>query len=198
MCTLNYKTHDGLMKKTCDMKPCVKRRQGRPADLKYFYAAQFDFREEDNTDVDSDDETATTNQHGKIHRLRAYSRVIHKFYISEELKYQPELRKFNAEERFQKMLNKKLQISYKTISFFNKELGKMEKTNHVNSIKLADEEDDNDDDDDDDDDDEEEKEEEKEEEEEDEMEEEDEDLFANNDNDNDDDDDDDDDEDMDL
>ena len=69
MCTLNYKTHDGLMKKTCDMKPCVKRRQGRPADLKYFYAAQFDFREEDNTDVDSDHETAATNQHGKIHRL---------------------------------------------------------------------------------------------------------------------------------
>ena len=186
------------MKKTCDMKPCVKRRQGRPADLKYFYAAQFDFREEDNTDVDSDHETAATNQHGKIHRLRAYSKVIHKFYISEEHKYQPELRKFNAEERFQKMLNKKLQISYKTISFFNKELGKMEKTNHVNSIKLADEEDDNDDDDDDDDDDEEEKEEEKEEEEEDEMEEEDEDLFADNDNDDDDDDDDDDDEDMDL
>merc|ERR1712218_529847 len=114
--------------------------------------------------------------HEQIHRLRAYSRVIHKFYISEELKYQPELRKFNAEERFQKMLNKKLQISYKTISFFNNELGKMEKTNHVNSIKFADEEDDNDDDDDDDD--EEEKEEEEEEkendEEEDEMEEEDE------------------------
>ena len=145
------------MKKTCDMKPCVKRRQGRPADLKYFYAAQFDFREEDNTDeVDSDDETAATKQHGKIHRLRAYSKVIHKFYISRDHKYQPELCKFNAEERFQKMMNKKLQISYKTTSFFNKELGKMEKTNHVNSIKFADEEEDGNDEDDDDDDEEEE------------------------------------------
>ena len=186
------------MKKTCDMKPCVKRRQGRPADLKYFYAAQFDFREEDNTDeVDSDDETAAaTKQHGKIHRLRAYSKVIHKFYISRDHKYQPELCKFNAEERFQKMMNKKLQISYKTTSFFNKELDKMEKTNHVNSIKFADEEDDNDEDEDDDEEEEEEKEEEEEEEkendeEEDEMEEEDEDLFSDND-------DDDDDEDMDL
>ena len=191
MCTNNYKTHDGLMKKTCDMKPCVKRRQGRPADLKYFYAAQFDFREEDNTDeVDSDDETAATKQHGKIHRLRAYSKVIHKFYINRDHKYQPELCKFNAEERFQKMMNKKLQISYKTTSFFNKELGKMEKTNHVNSIKFADEEEDGNDEDDDDDDDEEEEEEEEEEEkendeEEDEMEEEDEDLFTDNDDDED-------------
>ena len=182
------------MKKTCDMKPCVKRRQGRPADLKYFYAAQFDFREEDNTDeVDSDDETAAaTKQHGKIHRLRAYSKVIHRFYISRDHKYQPELCKFNAEERFQKMMNKKLQISYKTTSFFNKELGKMEKTNHVNSIKFADEEEDGNDEDDDDDDEEEEEEKEEEEEEEkendeeeDEMEEEDEDLFTDNDDDED-------------
>merc|ERR1712155_311999 len=127
-----------------------------------------------------------TKQHGKIHRLRAYSKVIHKFYISRDHKYQPELCKFNAEERFQKMMNKKLQISYKTTSFFNTELGKMEKTNHVNSIKFADEEEDGNDEDDDNDD--EEEEEKENDEEEDEMEEED----------DDDDDDDDDDEDMDF
>ena len=95
-----------------------------------------------------------------------------------------------VEERFQKMMNKKLQISYKTTSFFNKELGKMEKTNHVNSIKFADDDDEDGNDEDDDDDDEEEEEEEEEEEkendeEEDEMEEEDEDLFTDNDDDED-------------